>query len=252
MKKGRLGKSSLLAVIGVLTIAVSSSIWAYFSAEMAVENQFITRGFGSDKMIEKFTPNDNWELGAVATKEAFVENTGTTKLFVRVKLEERWARDDVDFITLDSKSGNDKLTNAHFLAGSGQIDNQDGTTTGDGSVVKKTLGSDKWVYSELDGYWYYNEILQPASEAGSKTELFLKSIMLSVDTDMGILEESKEYALAYTRSVSNIKSGFAGYSDADYSLFIIYETYQATPEARAEAVSSAGGNWDGTKTPNLN
>ena len=280
MKNEQLKRSSLLAIIAILSIAITGGIWAYYHGESALKNELKTKKYGGEQMVEKFTPNYNWELGELVTKEVSVENTGTAKLFVRMKLEEKWAHNDVDFITLDSKNGNGKLSNAHFIAGSGQVDATDGTTIDDGSVVKKTLGSNKWVYSETDGYWYYNETLQPVGEAGSKTELFLKSITLTNDTDMGFLEEVKYYTLmksppandaisdnaangwkiftgliprgtTYSRSVSDIKSGLAGYADASYSLFITYETYQATPEARVEALSSTGGNWDETKTPKL-
>lgn len=280
MEKGQLEKSSLLAIVGIFAIVVIGGIWAYYHANNALENKLTTKKYGGEQMVEKFTPDDNWELGELTTKEVFVENTGTAKLFVRVKLEENWARNNVDFITLNSKNGSGKFSNTHFITGRGQEDARDGTTTGDGSVVTKTLGSSKWVYSSVDGYWYYNETLQPVGEAGSKTELFLESITLADDTDMGLSEEVKYYTLmktppandaisdnatngwkefkgsipagaTYSRSVSEMKSGFAGYTDAQYSLVITYETYQATPEARMEAVSSTGGNWDGEKTPKL-
>lgn len=281
MKKAQLKKGPLVAVIGALTLAMVGGILAYYSSTSSIENKLTTKKYGGEQIIEKFTPDDDWELGEEVTKEVAVENTGDAALFVRVKLEEQWMRDTDKFIELDSKNGTDKFTNANFVAGSGQVDPNDGTTTGDGSVVKKALGSDKWVYSEADGYWYYKEILKPADGEASRTELFLQSISLMSNTDMGVLEETKYYTTmnsapaydnisseasegwkefngavpngaTYSRSISDVKEGHLGYAGANYSLIITYETYQATTEARAEAVSSTGGKWDATKTPELN
>ena len=280
MRKILLKKRSLAIAVGALAITIVGGILAYYSSESTIENKLETKKYGGEQMVEKFTPDEDWELGETVKKEVLVENTGTAKLFVRVKLEERWARNNMDFITLNSEDGIGKFTNANFIAGTGQESAIDGITTADGSVVIKGLDSKKWVYSAGDGYWYYNEVLQPAGQLGSKTELFLESITLADDTDMGFLESVKYYTTmeeqpdndelsddaatgwkvftgavpngaTYSRGVSDLKSGLAGYADASYSLFITCETYQATPEARLEAVSDTGGKWDTTKTPIL-
>ena len=281
MRKRRLDKHFSLAIAGILVLAIVGGVWAYYHSEISVENKLKTNKYGGEQIIEKFTPDDDWELGEKVTKEVLLENTGSAALLVRVKLDERWERENNNFITLNSTDGTGKFSNANFVAGSGQVSAIDGTTNGDGSVVTKSLGSNKWVYSLADGYWYYNEVLQPAGQAGDKTELFLQSITLANDTDMGILEETKYYTsmeelppnnkitgdaatgweifagavpkgATYSRSISDIKPGYIGYADAEYSLIITYETYQATPEAYAEAISSEGANWDETKTPKPN
>ena len=273
-------KKRLVVIAGVLSLAVVGGILAYYSSTSSIENKLATKKYGGEQIIEKFTPDGDWELGESVTKEVAVENTGEANLFVRVKLDEKWVRDDYEFITLNSKDGEGKYSNANFIAGSGQVFPTDGTTTGDGSVVTKTLESSKWVYSDEDGYWYYNEVLKPTGESGDRTELFLKSLTLASDTDMGLLREIKYYTTmenvpdndnisddattgwkvftgpvpngaTYSRSISDIRKDHEGYAGAEYSLIITYETYQATKEARAEAVSSAGGKWDETKTPKL-
>ena len=281
MKKLQLKKRFAAVLAGTLSLALVGSIWAYYHAENKLENKLKTKQYGGEQLVEKFTPDEDWNPGETVTKEASIENTGDAPLFVRVKLNEKWTRNDLDFITLDSGDGIDEFTNANFIAGSGQLDATDGATAGDGSVVVKTLGSSKWVYSTADGYWYYSEVLQPVGETGDKTDLFLRSITLATDADMGLTEEIKYYTsleeqpennnitddpetgwvvftgavpdgATYSRSVSDIKTGFAGYTGADYSLLITYETYQATTEARGEAVNPAGGKWDPAKTPILN
>ena len=280
MKKTQLKKRPWAIIVGALSLAMIGGILAYYSSTSSIENKLATKKYGGEQIIEKFTPKNDWELGESVTKEVAVENTGEANLFVRVKLDEKWARGNDNFITLNSKDGDGKFTNANFVAGSGQVNPLDGTTTGDGSVVTKTLESNKWVYSDVDGYWYYNAVLKPAGQTGSKTELFLKNLTLAYDTDMGLLEEKKYYTTmedapannilsddesqgwkvftgavpsgaTYSRSISDTKAGYVGYAGADYSLIITYETYQATAEARAEAISSEGGKWDDSKTPRL-
>ena len=282
MKKIQLKRRQIAITMSILALVIIGGILAYYQSTSSIENKLRTKKYGGEQIIEKFTPDSDWEPGEVITKEVSVENTGEAALFVRVKLDEKWVRGNDNFITLNSIDGPDEFTKANFIAGSGQVNAADGITIGDGSVVTKTLGSSKWVYSAMDGYWYYDEVLQPAdSGAASKTELFLESITLAANTDMGFLEEIKYYTTmellpdnslisdddatgwkvftgavpvgaTYSRSVSDVKGGYEGYADADYSLIITYETYQATPEARLEAVSSNGGKWDTTKTPVLN
>ena len=281
MKKMQLKKRQIMMIMSVLSLMIMGGVLAYYHSTSSIENKLSTKKYGGEQIVEKFTPDDDWELGEAITKEVSVENTGDAALFVRVKLNEKWTRGNDELITLNSINGSGKFTNANFIAGTGQVDPVDGMTLGDGSVVTKTLESSKWVYSEVDGYWYYNEVLQPADDGVSKTELFLKSITLAADTDMGLLEETKYYTAmdpmpsndlisddaatgwkefeeevpigaVYSRSISGIKAGSEGYADANYSLIITYETYQATPEARVEAVSNTGGKWDATKTPILN
>ena len=280
MKKTQFRKRRLAVIIGALSLAMIGGVLAYYSSTSSIENKLSTKKYGGEQIIEKFTPKNDWELGESVTKEVAVENTGEANLFVRVKLDEKWVRGNDSFITLNSKNGDGKFANANFVAGSGQVNPLDGTTMGDGSVVTKTLESNKWVYSDVDGYWYYNAVLKPAGQTGSKTELFLKNLILAYDTDMGLLEEKKYYTTmeeapannilsddesqgwkiftgpvpsgaTYSRSVSDTKTGYEGYAGADYSLIITYETYQATAEARAEAISSEGGKWDDSKTPRL-
>jgi len=280
IKKSQLMRCYLAGIVGILSLTVIGAIWAYYHTEGALDNKLKTKKYGGEQIVEKFTPDEDWELGETIIKEVLVENTGNVELFVRIKLDEKWIRSGNNFITLNSTDGIDQYTNVHFIAGSGQLDGTDGSTLNDGSVVTKALGSNKWIYS-TDGYWYYNTTLKPAGMSGDRTELFLESITLAKNTDMGLLEELKYYTTMdsppannsisddsdtgwklftgsvpngtkYSRSISDIKPEYEGYANADYSLTITYETYQATPEARAEAVSEAGGKWDETKTPIIN
>jgi len=280
MEKAGLRKRSLTITIGLVSVAVIGGALAFYHAQLSIENKLLTNKYGGEQMIEKFTPKDDWGPGEEIPKEVFMENIGTAKLFVRVKLDEKWVREGERFINLNSSSGENQFSNVKFMNGSGQISASDGETMQDGSVVKKELGSDKWVYSSKDGYWYYDDILQPAGKAGARTENFLENITLASDADMGVLEELKYYTTmeevppydditfdettgwmpfysivpdeaTYSRSISALDLEKAGYANANYSLTITYETYQATKEARAEMVKTTGANWDVEKVPKL-
>ena len=279
MKKVQSVRRNLVIIAGILSVLAIGTIWAYYQSEGSIDNKLHTKMYGGEQLVEKFTPDGDWELGERVTKEVMVENTGKVELFVRIKLSEKWLRGDYEIISLDSRESVPFGSNYNFINGTGQSHPSDGLTSGDGSVVAKKLGSARWVCNPIDGYWYYNTTLKQAGMAGDTTELFLESIVLTQNADMGLFEELKYYTsldkrpannvisddpaigwtlytgavpelAKYSRSVSEVKEGYEGYANADYILTVTYETYQATPEAREQAVSENGG-WADEYTPTL-
>ena len=236
---------------GVLALAMVVGSWAYYNSTNSIENKMQTAQYGNE-LVEKFTPKTDWQPGEEVTKESGVENTGDYDLFVRVKMSETWTLADGTTVTHPS-------TDPEFLtataATSTQTNKTDGLTTGDESVVAKTLASSGWTFNQSDGYWYYNTKL---AKNGGTTGNLLEKITLAGDTDMGKYTEIKYYTKAaskplntaigsdpdtqwviytgtvpagttYTRTVSQL--GDAGYAGAGYVLTITSETLQATKEA---------------------
>ena len=270
MKKITIKKRSASIIAGLLALALIGGTLAYYNSTGTLENKLSTKAPGGEQLVEQFTPDDDWTPGEKVTKLASIENKGKVPLVVRVKMNEVWTLAD------GTTKVNNASTSTTFSAGSGQLNATDGLTAGDGSVVIKSGIHADWVLDE-DGYWYYNTIL--AAEATSPN--ILDGITLNAATDMGLKGTVKYYTKAttrpaddqtstnvadadtkwvpltgdmptgttFSRSVSSIDATNAGYAGADYSLFITYETYQATAEAIAEAKTAAGGAWDATKTP---
>ena len=271
MKRITLKKRSVSIIAGIIALALVGGTLAYYTSTATLENKLSTKVAGGEELVEQFTPKNDWLPGQKVTKVAGVENKGDIPLVVRVKMNETWTvktgASTTATINLNSK---DDTT---FKAGTGQVNATDGLTASDKSVVIKEMTNAGWVFVAADGYWYWNKILQP----GVSTPSFLTSITLNGTTDMGLKTTTKYYttmatrpataaanitgnpatgwavltgdmpaATTFTRSVSGLDVTKQGYSGANYSLFITYETFQGTPEGIA-AAKTAG--WNATATP---
>lgn len=266
-----MNKKVALAVSGLAAITVVGGSFAYYSASQTLSNPFTTTTYASST-VEKFNPKDGdkWEPGAEINKDVYATNTGESDLWVRVKFDEVWAREDDQFITNDSKNANFFPTS---LDDDLQLNATDGKTatddltTADGSVVyKKFANNSSWELNE-DGYYYYKATLKP----GDTTDQLLDSVTLYKNTDMGARiqdtyfatvkkdDPAPEYDLTksnwtllvlgedqttkdiftdpsldyYTWSRDLLDDNAKGYAKADYTLNITTEFVQAV-EAAAE------------------
>ena len=269
MKRITIKKRSASIIAGLLALALIGGTLAYYTSTGTLENKLSTKAPGGEQLVEQFTPDDDWTAGEKVTKVATIENKGKVPLVVRVKMNEVWTlADGTTKVNNDSKI-------AKFATGDGQLNPTDGLTAGDGSVVIKNGIHADWVLDE-DGYWYYKNVLA----AGATSSNILDGLTLNAAIDMGLkgtiqyytkkpapkpadnaigTNEATQWVImpaagmpagtTFSRSVSSVDATNAGYAGASYSLFITYETYQATAEAIATAKTAAGGSWDATKTP---
>ena len=124
------------------------------------------------------------------------------------------------------------------------------------SVVEKEYGN-KWIYSNSDGYFYYDGII---SSGGRAEDKFLKSIMLSGDVDFAETKKTVVYystmttgepskitnnpetgwAVAPNTGIPNnatynktVVTGNGKYASANYTLTITVQVYQANKQAVA-------------------
>lgn len=265
-----MARSKKIAGMGVAMAALLAigGTFAYYTSTHTVDNTLETGEYG-DVMTEVFTPDSNWEPGEEVDKSVGVTNTGDYDIVVRVSMEETWI--DAEGSELIS------LGITEVYDASSQIDKEDGTVTGDGSVVYKALASSGWTYNGTDGYWYYNSILASDDSTGA----LLSSITLAEDTDMGLYTSVTYYAVTdsetaptadvsedtvwsvlgedetldsvydsddgkylHVQAVSTITAGYEGYSGATYVLTITSETVQATEDAvTTEWGSAAAAYW---------
>ena len=243
----------IAGVAGLAAIMVIGGTFAYFNQTMTVTNPFDTGKYDTN-VTEDFKPEDgdNWEPGAEVNKDVTVKNTGDYDVLVRVKLTEKWVNKATKATVAENTTG---LDGNVFQANAA-----DGLTTGDKSVVEKTLDKNNWVYNEKDGYWYYKTNLA----AGTDTGKFLDAVKLLENTDMGKYTVTNYYTkaetkpvesaigddpatqwVAYTGNVPNdAKHSMAvtkqdpnapGYGNADYTLTITAQTVQATDAAMKDA-----------------
>lgn len=259
----------IAGVAGLAAIMVIGGTFAYFNQTMTVTNPFDTGKYDTN-VTEDFKPEDgdNWEPGAEVNKDVTVKNTGDYDVLVRVKLTEKW---------VNKTTGDTVAENTTGLKGNAsQADATDGLTTGDYSVVEKTLNATNWVYNDADGYWYYKTNLV----AGTDTGKFLDAVKLLEDADMGSYTVTNYYTTAATKPDENAigadpatkwvaytgnvpkdaKHSMAvtkqdpnapGYGNANYTLTITAQTVQATDAAMKDAFAltaqPAGCTWNLTQ-----
>lgn len=194
----------LRTLIGFLALALIVGTLAFFSSELSIDNPFATKQYGGE-LVEKFTPENNWEPGGQVTKEVQAKNTGDYSLYVRVKFDEKWMRDGKEF---SSYSSTDQ---AAFFPTSANNSVQNGS-----SVYKHLIGVEdgSWINGN-DGYFYYK------SELASKemTSKLMDYVTLCKDANMGTYKESQiKYALVdQSVSAEELK-------DSDYNLSTLPDT----------------------------
>lgn len=256
-------KTSIIALVALLVVALVGTTIAYWSQKSTIENPFSTGDQYGSTIVEKFTPKDgeDWLPGVKVPKSVTVSNDGNTDILVRAKLTETWTR----------KSGGDayiKLEGAPVY-NPGQTNKTDGLTTGDQSVVRKNFApGGKWTDPQTDGWCYYKTNLTK----GSKTEPWLDSVELVKDIDMGApintfsvatddkaatwytlpagTTETPKYVtikdgkatpvdknatgaqpVLYGKQEIKINPAAPGYSNSNYVLTVTVQTVQATKDA---------------------
>lgn len=178
-----MNKKTKMAVTGLAAIALVGGTLAYWSQSSTIDNPFSTGGY-EGSTTEEFNPGegDNWKPGATVDKKVYVENTGDTDIWVRVKLSEKWeSANDKKTLDLTSTYGedNEKAFQPNGESTGLQLNAADGLTSGDGSVVYKDIDDSQW---KLEGAWYY---YRTTLAAGNNTGNLLKSVTLCKDTDFG-------------------------------------------------------------------
>ena len=259
----------IAGVAGLAAIMVIGGTFAYFNQTMTVTNPFDTGKYNTN-VTEDFKPEDGktWEPGAEVNKDVTVKNTGDYDVLVRVKLTEKWVNKTTSNTIAENTTG--------LKGNASQANATDGLTTGDYSVVEKTLDEANWVYNDADGYWYYKTNLA----AGTDTGKFLDAVKLLEDADMGKYTVTNYYTTAETKpgesaigddpatqwvaytgnvpqaakhsmAVTTLDPDASGYADSDYTLTITAQTVQATDAAMKDAFSltapPAGCTWNLTQ-----
>ncbi len=192
-------KKKLIAIAGILGVAVVGGTFAYFTQTDALTNRFHT-GTYETKLVEDFKPKDgeNWEPGTTVNKDVHIENDGTVPVVVRVSFAEKWVRKgdgDTDaaadpFYSVDTTDKEMPVAPSFVLIGYGddepaaqarmrnkfeniyQSSPVDGEASAevDDSVVLKALhvgmnAADEeddgyWIYNPQDGYYYFTRVLE--------------------------------------------------------------------------------------------
>lgn len=236
------------AIAGLLALALVVGTIAFFSEELSLDNPFETKKYGGE-MIEKFTPEKDWEPGEQITKEVQVKNRGDYPLYVRVKFDEKWTRNGSDFKQFSFTDG------TSFFPSSA-----DASATNGSSVYKHLAGvqDGTWIDGK-DGYFYYKQELAKSditsklmdyvtlckdADMGSYTETELKYAIVDEsvtaeslkDSDYNLTslpEEIPEGKVVYQKKMLSIDESNRGLAEAKYTLTITTQLVQANEDAAA-------------------
>lgn len=179
-------KKTKVAVAGLATVALVGGTFAIWQATTTINNPFSTNAYSADT-VEKFNPADgnDWQPGAEVEKEVGAVNTGDYPVYVRMKMDEQWSRDNVVFkeIGAIATSMQPDAEDKHKITNVWQANPTNGQTNPDDTVVHKNgLDDTKWIFNSEDGYYYYYKVLEP----GAYTEdNLIDSVTLDSNADMG-------------------------------------------------------------------
>ena len=176
-------KRQIAVMIAIIVIVIIAGTLAYWNQTHIIENPFHTPEKYGSVVIEKFKPEEGekWQPGVEVEKTTEVQNTGTQDIIVRVKMDEKWEREEKEELQT-YKELKAEPHGAVYITG--QDKNDDGFTEKDNSVVTKHFFEDtNWIDGE-DGWFYYKLNL----EAGKTTDRWLRSVELLNDVDLGAQE----------------------------------------------------------------
>lgn len=97
--KGKPNKIYWLA--GLIFLCCVGGIFAYWTQELLVHNEFKTARYDTN-IEEEFVPPDDWKPGQDINKDVWITNKGTVPAFVKVVLHQEWIRKE-NVTDLDGK-----------------------------------------------------------------------------------------------------------------------------------------------------
>lgn len=263
-------KTSIIALVALLVVALVGSTVAYWSQSSSIENPFDTNTYGST-VVEKFSPQDgeDWQPGVKVNKDVTVKNEGTTDILVRAKLTESWTNKTTGKVYAT------QVPNGVYTVQQADNGVADGKTDDDLSVVWKHFDTGtKWTTTpDKNGWFYYTENLK----GDNVTDKWLDAVELDKDVDMGLkvntfyvatdkvksadavtnwykltgstdkvpqyvtisgttataatTDTPNRQAVTFSKQETRTDETLTGYSNSNYVLTVTVETVQATQEA---------------------
>ena len=202
MKKSK----SLIALLLIAIIGVVGLTIAYFFNSTTIENNFITKEYGST-YIEEFVSPDNWLPGDTTDKTIEVENTGQVDQAVRIKVTETWTTHNNG--TLNGWIHPDGIKSNHET-------NTELETDERVAIINLANTSD-WI--KVGDYYYYNYKLAPTESTSS----FLESVTFNPKTK---LDDTCTTTTNNGVTTVNCNSSGDDYDNATYTLTLTIETVQ--------------------------
>ena len=209
---------SLIALLLVLCVGLVGLTIAYFSNSDTIENQFITKEYGST-YTEEFVSPDNWLPGDTTDKTVVVENTGEVDEAVRISYTESWTTHNNG--TLNGWIHPDGTKSTHTT--------ETELSTDESVAILNLANTSDW--TKVGDYYYYNYKLAP----GESTSSFLESVTFNSKTK---LDDTCVTTIDGSTKTVTCNSSGDDYDNATYTLTFTIETVQYNKYSEAWGISA--------------
>ena len=199
-------KKSIIALLIVAIIGIVGLTLAYFSNSDTIENQFITKEYGST-YTEEFVSPDNWLPGDTTDKTIIVENTGEVDEAVRISFNESWTTHNNG--TLNGWIHPDGTKSTHTT--------ETELSTDESVAILNLANTSDW--TKVGDYYYYNYKLA----SGESTTSFLESVTFNSKTK---LDDTCVTTIDGSTKTVTCNSSGDDYDNATYTLTFTIETVQ--------------------------
>jgi alternate signal-mediated exported protein len=152
----------LVAIVGIVGLTI-----AYFANSQTIENNFITKEYGTE-VVEEFVSPENWLPGDTTTKTVVAQNTGQVDQAVRVRLTEEWKTYKNG--TLNGWIHPDGTKSTHTT--------ETELSTDERVAVINFANNSDW--TKVGDYYYYNYKLAP----NESTSSLIKSVTFNSKTKL--------------------------------------------------------------------
>lgn len=238
-------------VIGLVLLVCMGGVFAYWTQELLVHNEFKTARYET-KLEEKFVSPDNWEPGQETNKDVWLTNTGTVPAFAKVRIHQEWIRTenvkdqdgnivlpaagDKFPIYFTTKNGMEYAAKINWgenvvLLASGKKSSID---LGLNTVDQIEAAKGKWLLvSDVpddngDFLLYYIGIV----EASGKSPLLVDSVTMNPQIQPAVIQKNTYYDESAKKWVTKLeRNSTYDYENAKYTLLITATTVQATADA---------------------
>ena len=211
-------KKSIIVLLIVAIIGIVGLTLAYFSNSDTIENQFITKEYGTT-YNEEFVSPDNWLPGDTTDKTIVVENTGEVDEAVRISYTESWTTHNNG--TLNGWIHPDGTKSTHTT--------ETELSTDESVAILNLANTSDW--TKVGDYYYYNYKLAP----GESTSSFLESVTFNSKTK---LDDTCVTTIDGSTKTVTCNSSGDDYDNATYTLTFTIETVQYNKYSEAWGISA--------------
>lgn len=236
---------------GLLLLCFISGVFAQWTQELTVHNEFKTARYDT-VLEEEFQSPNQWKPGEEINKDVWIKNNGTVPIFAKVMLHQEWTRKNNgtdewegaaaqaagEGCPLSFGDGKEKEYAAQIhwsdqvvLLESGKVSDID---LGLPTVKKLVDAKNKWllVTDQPDGdgnyTFYYMGMIGP----NEKTPLLLDGVTMNKKIEPAILKTRTFYDSETEKWVTQYESNQnCDYERANYKLVVTSTTVQATENA---------------------